>query len=47
MEEIAVVFPGYEPMPPELGNQIVPDVVAGNQPMGKTTIYHCLFSDCW
>ena len=47
IEEIAVVFPGYELMPPELGNQIVPDVVAGNQLMGKTTIYHCLFSDCW
>jgi hypothetical protein len=46
-EEIQTVFPGYEPMPPEIGNVIVPDVVAGNQALGKTTLYHCLFTDDW
>jgi hypothetical protein len=46
-EEILAVFPGYEPMPPEIGNIIVPDVVAGTKPMGKTTLFHCLFTDVW
>lgn len=47
MEEILSVFPGYEPMPPEVGNAIVPDVEAGNQLLGKSTLYHCLFTDYW
>jgi hypothetical protein len=46
-EEILSIFPGYEPMPPEIGNVIVPDVVAGNQTLGETTLYHCLFTDDW
>lgn len=46
-EEILAVFPGYEPMPPEIGNIVVPDVVAGVKPLGKTTLYHCLFTDAW
>lgn len=45
--EILSVFPGHEPLPPEVGNVIVPDVVAGNQMMGQTTLYHCLFTDAW
>jgi len=46
-EEISSIFPGYEPLPPEVGNVVVPDVVAGNQAMGKTTLFHCLFTDAW
>lgn len=46
-EEIESIFPGFEPMPPEIGNQVVADVVAGNQTMGQTTLYHCLFTDSW
>lgn len=46
-EEILSVFPGYEPMPPEIGNIVVPDVVAGTKLMGKTTLFHCLFTDVW
>jgi hypothetical protein len=45
--EILSLFTGYEPIPPEIGNAIVPDVVAGNQAMGQTTLYHCLFTDVW
>jgi hypothetical protein len=45
--EIESIFPGYEFMPPEIGNIVVPDVVAGNKFMGKTTLYHCLFTDTW
>lgn len=45
--EILSVFPGYELIPPEVGNVIVPDVVAGNKMMGQTTLYLCLFTDAW
>jgi hypothetical protein len=45
--EIDAVFPRYEPMPPEIGNQIVSDVAVGNQLIGKATLYHCLFTECW
>ncbi len=45
VEEIEATFPGYEPMPPEVGNVVVPDVVAGNKGMGEATLYHCLFTD--
>jgi hypothetical protein len=41
--EIEATYPGYEPIPPELGNEVVPDVVN----FGKTTIYDCLLSDTW
>lgn len=46
-EEILSVFPGYKPIPSEIGNVIVPDVVAGNKMMGQTTLYLCLFTDAW
>jgi hypothetical protein len=42
-QEIEASFPGYQGIPPELGNEVVPDV--GN--FGKTTIYHCLLSEVW
>ncbi len=41
--EIEATYPGHETIPPELGNEVVPDV--GN--FGKTTIYHCLLSEVW
>ena len=46
-EEILSIFPDREPLPPEIGNIVVPDVVAGNQSMGQTTLFHCLFTDTW
>ena len=46
-EEIASTFPDHEPMPPEIGNVVVPDVVAGTRRLGATTLYHCLFTDTW
>ena len=36
--EIEATYPGYEPIPPELGDEVVPDV----EDLGKTTIYVCL-----
>jgi hypothetical protein len=43
VREIESTFPGYEEIPPELGDEVVPDVVS----LGTTTIYHCLLSDRW
>lgn len=45
--EMKLLFPDYEPMPPEIGNIVVPDVMAGNQELGKATLYHCFFMDSW
>jgi hypothetical protein len=45
IEEIEATFPGYEPMPREVGDAIVPGVVAGLKRMGEATLYHCLFTD--
>jgi hypothetical protein len=41
--EIEATYPGYEPIPPELGSEVVPDVGIP----GETTIYRCLLSDGW
>ena len=46
-EEIAITFPGFEPMPASIGNTIVPDVKGGGNLYGESTIYGCLFSDKW
>ncbi|MGK3959259.1 hypothetical protein WMF01_01640 [Sorangium sp. So ce1667] len=46
-EEIAATYPGYQPIPPELGNEVVPDVATDWASFGKVTIYTCLFSDVW
>lgn len=46
-EEILRTFPDYEPMPPEVGKTIVPDVIGGGNLYGESTIYGCLFSDNW
>jgi hypothetical protein len=46
-EEIEATYPGYQPIPPELGNEVVPDVDMDGLMMGEATIYVCLFSDVW
>ena len=44
--EIETTYLGYRTIPPELGNEIVPDVQA-QAAFGKATIYVCLFSELW
>ncbi|MFO0757004.1 MAG: hypothetical protein U0359_10950 [Byssovorax sp.] len=46
-EEIEATYPGYQQIPPELGNEIVPDVATDVVLMGEATIYICLFSKVW
>ena len=45
--EIEATYPGYRPIPPELGNEVVPDVAMEWALMGEATIYMCLFSRVW
>lgn len=45
--EIEATYPGYKTIPPELGNEVVPDVCAHGGWFGEATIYICLFSDVW
>ncbi|WP_437569604.1 hypothetical protein [Sorangium sp. So ce542] len=45
--EIEATYPGYRPIPPELGNEVVPDVAMNVVLMGEATIYMCLLSDKW
>ena len=47
VREIEATYSGYEPMPPEVGNVIVPDVFVTNQCLGEGTLFHCLFTDAW
>jgi hypothetical protein len=46
-EEIEATYPEYQPIPPELGNEVVPDVDMHWASFGEETIYICLFSDVW
>ena len=46
-EEIRRTFPDHEPIAPEVGLTVVPDVQAGNNWFGESTIFTCLFSDSW
>ncbi|AUX25497.1 hypothetical protein SOCEGT47_060440 [Sorangium cellulosum] len=46
-EEIEAAYPGYQPIPPELGNEVVPDVEMDAVLMGEATIFVCLFSPVW
>ena len=43
---IEAAYPGYQTIPPDLGNEVVPDVTAGRD-FGSATIYTCLFSEVW
>lgn len=45
--EIEGAYPGYAPIPPELGNEVVPDVEMDGVLFGEATIYICLFSYVW
>ena len=45
--EIEATYPGYRPIPPELGNEIVPDVEMNGAEFGQATIYICIFSKVW
>lgn len=45
--EIEATYPGYEPIPPEIGNEVVPDVAMATRNFGRATIYDCLLSDIW
>ncbi len=38
---------GHEPMPPEVGTIIVPDVATNLRSCGEATLYDCLLSDNW
>ena len=45
--EIEATYPGYQPIPPEIGNDVVPDLPTNAVLLGKATIYVCLFSVVW
>jgi hypothetical protein len=46
--EIEATYPGYAPIPPGLGDDVVPDVSPFfGVELGKATIYVCLLSDLW
>ena len=45
--EIEATYPGYRQIPPELGNELVPNVALDGALMGKAPIYVCLFSEVW
>lgn len=47
VDEMKLLYPEHEPMPPEVGNIVVPDVMAGNQMIGRATLYNCFFTDAW
>jgi hypothetical protein len=46
-QEIEATFPGYEPIPPELGYEVVPDVCLDGRYFGEVTTYHALLSQEW
>ena len=43
-EEIEISFPDHEPVPPEVGNVIVPEVSSELPHRGVATLFECLFS---
>lgn len=45
-QQIEAMF-GYEPMPPEVGLTIVPDVTTDSRDPGQARLYDCLFTDNW
>jgi hypothetical protein len=45
-EEIEATY-GYEPIPPEIGSVVVPDVALDTVALGEATIYDCLLSAVW
>jgi len=47
MREIEATYPGYQRIPPELGDEVVPDLYNPSAYFGVATIYVCLFSMYW
>jgi hypothetical protein len=45
--EIEATYSGYQPIPPELGDLVVPDVALDPDCFGRATIYNCLLSEIW
>jgi hypothetical protein len=45
--EIEATYPGYQPIPPELGDEVLPDLTLITSYFGDATIYLCLLSDTW
>ncbi len=45
--EIEAAYPGYQPIPPEIGDEVVPDVCVDGALLGEATIHHCLLSGVW
>jgi hypothetical protein len=45
-QEIEATY-GYERIPPEIGDVVVPDVAVDGVGMGKARIYDCLLSSYW
>jgi hypothetical protein len=45
--EIEATYPGYQAIPPEIGNEVVPDVGVDAMSFGEATIYICLLSRVW
>ena len=47
VREIEAAYPGYQRVPPELGDEVVPDVATDGASLGEATVYVCLFSLVW
>jgi hypothetical protein len=47
VQEIEATYPGHESIPPEIGDEVVPDVVVEPRLFGTQTIYVCLLSLVW
>jgi len=45
--EIEATYPGFRPIPPELGDEVVPDVGLDSKGFGSATIHHCLLAAAW
>lgn len=47
VREIEATYPGYQTIPLELGNELVPEIAIDGAMMGEATVYMCVFSDLW
>jgi hypothetical protein len=45
--EIEATYAGYQPIPPEIGDVVVPDVALDTRGFGEVTIANCLLSTHW
>jgi hypothetical protein len=45
-EEIERTF-GYEHLPPEIGKEVIPEIITPQSGVGTTTLYDCLFMGHW